>query len=75
VQELATYFEPPVDPALLARYKVIHFDPKLVKGGWSGGWVVSQSEPVDGIDMRWSISPVGFGPDHFEPTNEVSRTP
>jgi RNA polymerase sigma factor (sigma-70 family) len=73
VQELASYFEPPLDPALLARYKVVRFDPKLVKGGWSGGWVVSQAEPVDGIDMRWDISPVGFGPGRFEMTNEVSR--
>lgn len=69
VEELASYFDPPVDPSVLSRYKVVHSDPKLVKGGWTGGWVVSQAEPVDGIDMRWNISPVGFGPDRF-PTNE-----
>lgn len=70
VQDLATYFDPPIDPALLARYKVLHFDPKLVKGGWSGGWVVAQGQPVDYIDMRWNVSPVGFGPESFEPTNQ-----
>jgi len=70
VQDLATYFDPPIDPALLARYKVLHFDPKLVKGGWSGGWVVAQAQPVDYIDMRWNVSPVGFGPESFEPTNQ-----
>ena len=73
IEELASYFDPPVDPSVLSRYQVIHFDPKLVKGGWSGGWVVSQAEPVDGIDMRWDISPVGFGPGRFEITNELSR--
>jgi RNA polymerase sigma factor (sigma-70 family) len=69
VQDLATYFEPPIDPALLARYKVIHSDPKLVKGGWTGGWVVAQAQPVDEMDLRWNISPVGFGPEKFDPTN------
>ena len=73
VEDLATYFDPPIDPSLLSRYTVLRSDPKLVKGGWSGGWVVSQAEPVDGIDMRWDISPVGFNTDRFGHTNEVSR--
>jgi RNA polymerase sigma factor (sigma-70 family) len=73
-EELAPYFDPPIDPSVLSRYAVVHFDPKLVKGGWAGGWVISQAEPVDEADMRWNISPVGFGPEKFESAKEDQST-
>jgi hypothetical protein len=46
---------------------ILHTDSNRVIGGWNGGWVLTQREPVDGVDARWSISPVGFSMGHFDP--------
>lgn len=64
LSQLAAYFDPPVESTLLQRYMVL--PTKETKAGWSGGWVVTQKEPVDGVDARWFISPVGFGPGQFD---------
>jgi hypothetical protein len=64
--ELSRYFQPAVDEAVLQRYIVHYIDTNQVMGGWNGGWVVTQREPVDGVDSRWFISPVGFSAGHFE---------
>ena len=52
VSLVAPYFDPPIEASILQRYKVIHSDTNHVLGGWSGGWVVTQKEPVDGMDAR-----------------------
>lgn len=68
VKELAPYFDPPVDSTVLERYTVLYnTNSNHIMGGWTGGWVVTQKEPVDGNDSRWAISPVGFSAGQFDP--------
>lgn len=70
LSQLASFFDPPIDASILQRYKLLHPDPKHIMGGWNGGWVITQKEPVDGFDSRWAISPVGFSNGSFEAAGE-----
>jgi hypothetical protein len=33
-------------------------------------WVISQKEPIDGMDARWAVSPVGFSASSFEAADD-----
>ncbi|PWU10303.1 MAG: hypothetical protein C5B50_25770 [Verrucomicrobia bacterium] len=70
VSELAPYFDPQIEPSLLERYKVLYPPTNHVVGGWSGGWVICQNQPVDQMDARWCVSPVGFSSGNFDPSDE-----
>jgi hypothetical protein len=42
-------------------------------GGWTGGWVITQKEPIDGVDARWAVSPRGFSSGNFDPADDAQE--
>ena len=63
--DLAAYFDPPVDPALLARWKVVPVEPEDVE---FKGPALLQPTPVDAEwDRTWFLGLHGYGSGRIEP--------
>lgn len=71
LNQLKTYFNPPVDQAILDRWQIV---PKSAFPGreFAGDWVMTEKSPVDAAyDYRWTIDGPGsggVGPYHYRPS-------
>jgi RNA polymerase sigma factor (sigma-70 family) len=72
VSQLQSYFDPPIDEAILQRWKFIPANGNANQGFAGGDWVLTEKTPVDELfDSRYTIGLHGSGTtDFFTYSNE-----
>jgi RNA polymerase sigma factor (sigma-70 family) len=66
VSQLQSYFDPPIDEAMLQRWKFIPANGNANQGFAGGDWVLTEKTPVDELfDSRYTIGLHGSGTTDF----------
>ncbi len=61
LSQLKPYFDPPVDDAMIAQYKLLHTEKEKAILGTP--WAITERALVDeDYDTRWGVGPSGYGP-------------
>jgi hypothetical protein len=71
LEQLKTYFNPPVEDAILDRWQIVSKD-EFPGRQFAGDWVLTEKTPVDPeYDRRWTIDGPGsggVGPYNYRPS-------
>ena len=73
LSQLQSYFDAPVDPAILDRWQVVPAS-QLPNVKMGGDWIITEKSPVDtSLDSVWAVGPNGYGTSSYQPP-EIQNT-